>query len=252
MKLSQRVAIVSGGGGNIGAAICRYLAREGARVIAADVSLPHAQQTADDIVRAGGCAEAVRMDVLDDAGVAAAFAEVISRYGRVDIAVNVAGGSARDQIRPLYDQRMEVIDQILDINLRGALLVMREAAIQMKRQGSGVILNMTSIVGLQGMAGLVDYAAAKAGLIAATKSLALEMGPFGVRVNCVSPGKVPRPGTDAESVRRTNALHAVCSADDIASMTAYLTTDDAQFITGQNFIVDGGRSLGLFGETGGK
>lgn len=252
MKLAGRIAIVSGGGGNIGGAICHHLARMGAHVVVCDVYEEAARNFAQAIEADGGSAEAMRMDVLEDASVAQAFSDVTARHGRVDIAVNVAGGSARDKIRPLVDQTMEVIDEILNINLRGSLLVMREAAIQMKKQQSGVIINMTSIVGLQGMAGLVDYAAAKAGIIAATKSLALEMGPYGVRVNCVSPGKVPRPGTDAESVRHTNALHAICSADDIASMTAYLATDDAGFITGQNFIVDGGRSLGLFGETGGK
>ena len=250
MRLKGQIAVVSGGGGNIGSAICRQLAGEGATVIVGDVYHEGAQKCVQQIINAGGKAEPALLNILDDACVDKVFAGVVERHGRVDIAVNVAGGSARGRIRPLYDQTMDVVDEIININLRGALLVMRQAAIQMKKQRSGVIVNITSIVGIQGMAGLVDYAAAKAGLIGATRSLALEMGPFNVRVNCVSPGKVPRPGEDAERVRRTNALGAACSAEDIANMVTYLATDLAGFVTGQNFIVDGGRSLGLYGDTG--
>lgn len=250
MRLEGKTAIISGGGGNIGSAICRQLAGEGAAVIVGDAYMEGARACAEHIAKSGGKAEAALLNVLDDACVERVFADVAARYGHVDIAVNVAGGSARGRIRPLYDQSMDVVDEILNINLRGALLVMRQAAIQMKKQRSGVIINIASVVGLQGMAGLVDYAAAKAGLIGASKSLALEMGPYHVRVNCVSPGKVPRPDEDAEKVRRTNALGAICSAEDIANMVTYLTTDAADFVTGQNFIVDGGRSLGLYGDTG--
>ena len=174
------------------------------------------------------------MDVTDADDVAAVFDQVAQAYGRLDILVTVAGGSARSRIRHLREQEIAVIDEMLAVNLRGALLCMRQAAIRMAAQRSGKIINTTSIVGLQGKAGLVEYAAAKAGILAASKSLALEMGAFNVNVNCVSPGLVPRAGTSTTGVDKTNVFGRLCAPEEIANMIHYLATEEAAFITRQN------------------
>ena len=249
MKIHKgKIALVSGGSGSIGGAICRELAKDGANVMICDIFLEKGQALQQEIIAAGGKAEAICMNVTDEADVRKAFSYVIEKYGRLDILVNVAGGSARDRIRDLADQSMEVIDDILNVNLRGALMTMREAAIQMRKQMSGCIINVTSIVGLQGKKGHVDYAAAKAGLIAASKSLAIEMGKYNVNVNCVAPGLVPRAGTNSTGVDETNLFKRLCMPEEIAYMVEFLTQDKASFITGQNYVVDGGRSIGLRGD----
>lgn len=249
MTLNGSIALVTGGGGSIGGAVCRRLAREGAAVAVCDLFLESAQAVASEIVASGGKALALRMDVTDADDIAAVFDQVIQAYGKLDILVTVAGGSARSRIRHLREQEISVIDEMLAVNLRGAMLCMRQAAIRMAAQRSGKIINTTSIVGMQGKAGLVEYAAAKAGILAASKSLALEMGAFNVNVNCVSPGLVPRAGTSTTGVDRTNVFNRLCTPDDIAHMIHYLATEEAAFITGQNFVVDGGRSLGLRGDS---
>lgn len=244
----NKVAFVSGGGGSIGGAVCRELAMEGWHVAVVDLRQECAAGVADEISASGGVAWPVAMNILDDGSVENAFREVIAREGRLDLLVNVAGGSARKRCKVLCDQDIDVIDEMLGINLRGSMLCMRLAARQMREQQSGCIVNIASVVALQGRSRLTDYAAAKGGIISVTRSLALEMGKYHVRVNCVSPGSVPRPGDDTTGWENTNILHSVCSVEDISHAVAFLASDKASFITGQNLCVDGGRSLGLMGE----
>lgn len=244
----NKIALVSGGGGSIGGAVCRELAMEGWHVAVVDLREECAAKVADEINTVGGVAWPVAMDILDDSSVEKAFREVIAREGRLDLLVNVAGGSARSRCKALCDQDIEVIDEMLGINLRGSMLCMRLAARQMREQQSGNIVNIASVVALQGRSRLTDYAAAKGGIISVTRSLALEMGKYHVRVNSVSPGSVPRPGDNTDGWENTNILHSVCSAEDISHAVVFLASDKASFITGQNLCVDGGRSLGLMGE----
>lgn len=244
----KKIAIVSGGGGSIGGAICEVLAQEGYAVAVADVKKEFAEIVAERIRENGGDAWSVTMNVMEENSVEQVFSQLIAERGRVDLLVNVAGGSARSRCKPLCDQELSVIDELLDINLRGSMLCMRAASRQMKKQESGVIINIASVVALQGRAKLTDYAAAKGGIISVTRSLALEMGKYHVRVNSVSPGSVPRPGDNTEGWENTNILRSVCSVYDIAYAVSFLASDKASFITGQNLCVDGGRSLGLMGE----
>ncbi len=247
MRLSK-IALVSGGGGSIGRAICEVLAEDGYTVAVADISKENAEKTAKAIREKGGNALSLEMNVLEGQSVEQTFTELTAKKGSLDLLVNVAGGSARSRCKPLSEQDISVIDEMLDINLRGSMLCMRSAARQMRKQQSGVIINIASVVALQGRSRLTDYAAAKGGIISVTRSLALEMGKYHVRVNSVSPGSVPRPGDDTTGWENTNILHAVCSVYDIAYAVSFLASDKASFITGQNLCVDGGRSLGLMGE----
>lgn len=240
-----RLVAVTGGYGAIGAAICRRFAAAGAEVLAAGRSCASFEAEFGDEAGIGF----LELDVTDAAGVERAFA---SLSGRLDILVNCAGGSARQRSAQLMEQDCGVIDEMLSVNLRGSLLCSRAACSIMAHSGGGCIVNVSSVIGLRGKPGFTDYAAAKAGISGYTRSLALEMGPKGVRVNCVSPGFIQRGKFGAAQLeynRRSNCLGTVGSAEDVAGAVAFLASDEARFITGQDLCVDGGRSLGLMGDS---
>ncbi|MBD2846311.1 SDR family oxidoreductase [Paenibacillus sp. IB182496] len=247
MKLREHVAVITGGGGAIGRAVALRLAAEGAAIAAFDVRLEEAEETARAVIDRGGQAAAFALDIRETAQIERAIAAVEARWGRIDILVNSAGGSARGQSAELLRAEEAVIDRILGVNLHGVIYMARAVLGPMTRRRSGRIVNIGSIVGMHGKARLLDYAAAKGGVIALTKTLAMEVGEHGITVNCVSPGIVPRDGEgqDPERVRRTNFLGRVGKAEDIAHAVAFLVSDEADFITGHNLVVDGGRSLGL-------
>lgn len=236
--------VVTGGSGAIGSAICGRFAAGGAEVLAAGRS-----RSSFDREFPGGAVGFLELDVADESSVEEAFS---SLKGRLDVLVNCAGGSARGGARPLRDQSIDTIDRMLEVNLRGSLLCSRAACRIMVDAGKGCIVNVSSVIGLRGKASFTDYAAAKAGISGYTRSLALEMGPYGIRVNCVSPGFIQR-GRFGEEARkynmRSNCLGAVGCAEDVAGAVAFLASDEAGFITGQDLCVDGGRSLGLMGDS---
>ncbi|SFR90409.1 3-oxoacyl-[acyl-carrier protein] reductase [Microbacterium sp. cf046] len=240
-------AVVTGGSGAIGRAVALRLASSGAEVHV----LGRTPATLDAVVAEarehGGAAHAARVDLQDDAAVADFFASLPA----VDILVNCAGGSARGESAALWDQSPEVIDRVLAVNLRGAISSVRAVAPKMIAQRSGRIISVGSIIASAGKARFADYAAAKAGLAGYMRSAAIEFGPYGVTVNLVSPGIVPRGRvTDAEldRVKRTNVLGAIGHEEDVAEAVGFLASPRARFITGQELIVDGGRSLGLRGD----
>lgn len=250
-RLKGQVAVVTGGSGAIGRSICCLLAAEGATVHVCGMSPDKVDAVVAEIGGLGGSAHARRLDVSSDADIVAAMSEIAARHGRLDILVNCAGGSARQQHAAIVEQKTEVIDSILGINLRGTILCVREAAKVMVGRGYGRIVNVSSIIADHGKANFSEYAASKAGVIAFTRSIAMELGTSGITANCVSPGIVQRgeiTGGTAERLKATNWLGTYGKPEDIATMVSYLVSDSASFITGQNFIVDGGRSLGLKGD----
>jgi len=251
MKLKDQVAIVTGGGGAIGGAIARKLAAEGAKAILFDVRAEFAGKTAAAIADAGGVAEPVGLDITNAGEVRRGVDDVFARHGRIDILVNCAGGSARAKIKRFHEQSLDVVRELIGVNLFGALNCIHAVAKHMIAAQSGKIVNIASILGVQGRAGFVEYSAAKGAIIAATKSLAKELGPHNINVNAVSPGQVPRPReepADPEGFARSHTfLNRVCTPDDIASLVRFLTLPEASFIIGQNYIVDGGRSLAVRG-----
>lgn len=247
MGLESKVAVVTGAAGYIGSTIAKRLAADGATIVVTDANADRARSVADGIVAAGGQAMAVATDVRSTASVEAMVAQAMAQYGRIDILVNVAGGSARERASTVHGSSEEVIREILEVNLFGVIFCCRAVVGHMLAQGGGKIVSVASALAVQGQTGFADYAAAKAGVIAFSKTLAMEVGPRNIHVNCVSPGLVPRPGTPVDDIPETNYLGRIASPDTVANVVAFLVSDQADFIVGQNYIVDGGWSLGLKG-----
>lgn len=250
-KLDNKIAIVTGGSGAIGSAICFRLAMEGAIVGVCARSIEKAKVVIDNIQKNGGKAFPVIMDLTVDKSIQAAFVKIAEEYGEIDILVNNAGGSARGMAKNFEEQNFSVVDMILSTNLRGTMYCTHEALKHMKKSNSSRIINMSSIVGLQGKTGMTDYAASKSGLIGFTRSLAIELGSCGITVNCVSPGWVSHAVFDRGmkiQEGNVNCMGHSGQTDDVAGAVAYLVSEDAKYVTGQNIIVDGGRSLGLWGD----
>lgn len=246
-ELDGLLAVVTGGSGAIGRAISLRLAISGAEVHVLGRSTEKLEAVVGEIREHGGTARVAAVDLEDDEEVTTFFDSLPT----VDILVNCAGGSARGYHAPVWDQSLEVVDRILSVNLRAAISCVRAATPKMIAQRSGRIISVGSVIGNHGKARFADYAAAKAGLAAYMKSAAIELGPYGVTVNLVSPGIVPRgrPTEDElERLKRTNVLGAIGREEDVAEAVGFLAGPRAGFITGQELAVDGGRSLGLRGD----
>lgn len=247
-RFKGQVAVITGGSGVIGRAIAYRLASEGAKVYVCGSKLENAKKVSEEICKDGYLAIPIAVDIMSEESVREAFQKVYDDNHKIDLLVCSAGGSAREKMKPLHKQNMSVIDSVLNTNLRGGILSVMEASRFMVPQHHGNIIMITSIVAEGGLACCSEYAAAKAVVLSFSKSIAMEMGGQGVRVNCVSPGIVQRGVVDdlkLEQIHKTNWLNSYGKPEDIAGMVAYLNSDEASFITGQNFIVDGGRSLGL-------
>lgn len=248
-ELKGKVAIITGGSGAIGRACAFRLAAEGAKVYVCGSRPTSAQPVANEIIESGKSAVAIQLNVLDEKSIQENFEKIAAENnGHIDILVNSAGGSARGKANNVVNQSIEVFDEILNINLRGAMICAKEAARHMISNKYGRIINITSVIGLQGKAGYSEYAASKGGSIAFVKSLAQELGRYGITVNGVAPGIVQRGEVtmDAfEHLGRTNWMGTYGKPEDISAVVNFLCKDEASFITGQNIAADGGRSLGL-------
>lgn len=248
-NLRGKVAVVTGGSGAIGRACCVRLASEGAFVYVCGSRQGSASGVVSEIKKMGLKAKEMVLNVLDSEQIEKTFEQIANENGgHIDVLVNSAGGSAREKADNVISQSVDVIDNILNINLRGAMLCSRAAGKYMINQNFGRIVNITSVIGLQGKAGFSEYAASKGGSIAFVKSLAQELGKYGITVNGVAPGIVQR-GVVTEHMKellaQTNWMGTYGKPEDISEMVAFLCSDKASFITGQNIAVDGGRSLGL-------
>jgi 3-oxoacyl-[acyl-carrier protein] reductase len=244
--------IVTGGGGSIGSAICYRLAVEGAIVGIAGRSIETLGITINQIASAGVPSDrlmALVMDVTDRHSVGKAIDAFVERFSRLDVFVNNAGGSARGHTRPLEYQDFNVIEDIIDLNLLGAMRCCQHAIPYLKVNG-GKIINFGSTIGSNGQRNYSEYSAAKSGIIGLTKSLALELGEYGITVNMITPGWVWRNAFDGRQPRRTDktALGRYGYPEEVASLVSYLCAEDANYITGNDFKVDGGRTLGLMKE----
>lgn len=249
MPLKEKIAIVTGGSGAIGRACSVTLAAYGATVYVCGSKKGSSNSVVQEINNLGLSAKECVLNVLDSKAIEETISGIAAANGgKIDILVNSAGGSARDKANEIVNQEVEVIDNILNINLRGAMLCARTASKYMIANRHGRIINITSVIGLQGKAGFSEYAASKGGSIAFVKSLAQELGRYGITVNGVAPGIVQRGDVNPqtkEQLTKTNWMGEYGKPEDISEMVAYLCTNKASFITGQNIAVDGGRSLGL-------
>lgn len=244
-----KVAVITGGSGAIGRACAFRLAAEGAKVYVCGSRPTSAQPVVDEIIAAGKKAVAIQLNVLDAISIEETFKNIANENeGHIDILVNSAGGSARGKANNVVEQDVDVFDEILNINLRGAMICAKEAAIFMIANKYGRIINITSVIGLQGKAGFSEYAASKGGSIVFVKSLAQELGRYGITVNGVAPGIVQRGEVTMDAMERlgnTNWMRTFGKPEDISAVVNFLCKEEASFITGQNIAVDGGRSLGL-------
>ncbi len=239
IDLLGQVALVTGGSRGIGAATCKTLAGAGAYVVINYRSgQAEAEQVLADIQAAGGQAEILAFDVVDEDGVKAAVKEIVKRCGRIDILVNNAGIS-RDAL--LLRAKSADFDSMVNTNLKGAFLCTFHASRYMLKQKSGRVINISSIVGLGGNAGQSLYAATKAGLVGFTKSLAKELGSRGVLVNAIAPGLIATDMTEGMDSDAINIpLGRMGQPEDVAAAVLFLSSDLSRYMTGQVMVVDGG------------
>ena len=247
MNFTGKTAVVTGGSRGIGRAICLELARGGANGM---LCYAGNEQAALDTVAAcealGAKAAAMRCDVSKTDEVKALVDAALQQFGAVHILVNNAG-ITRDGL--LMTMKEDAWDQVLDTNLKGAFLTMKAVARTMMKQRYGRIVNLSSVVGLHGNAGQVNYAASKAGVIGMTKSLAKELASRGVTVNAVAPGFIDTDMTAALPQAARDALlptiptQRLGAAEEVAQAVAFLASDQAAYITGQVLAVDGGMSM---------
>ena len=249
MRLKDRVAIVTGGSSGIGKAICKRMATEGAVVIVADIAIEQAKEVANELKALGAKAIALNVDVTKSQDTDQMVTSVLDEFGKVDILVNNAGGSPPEKGVFFHDSKEEVWDWAIALNLKGVRNCTRAVINHMIKRKSGKIVSTASISGITGTLTKVDYSAAKAGVIGFTKALAKEVASYGINVNCVSPGPIATPlflsnkkELQEEAIQAV-FLKRVGKPEEIANMVAFLASDEASFIVGQNFIVDGGRSL---------
>lgn len=242
--LENQVAVVTGGARGIGRAIALALAGEGATVIInCNGSVEKAQETAREIQEAGGQAEVCPFNVADYEAVEKGFADILARHGRIDILVNNAG-ITRDGL--LMRMKEEDFNSVIDINLKGAYHCSKWAVKAMIKQRSGRIINISSVSGVTGNAGQVNYSASKAGLIGMTKSIAREVASRGITVNAVAPGFIETDMTDVlsdkvkENAAATIPLGHFGKPEDVADAVVFLASEKSRYITGQVLHVDGG------------
>ncbi len=246
--LEGKVAIVSGASRGIGAAAARAFGEAGASVVLAARTAQAIAAIADEINAAGGRALAVPTDVTDPESVERLVEKTVATFGRLDVAFNNAG--AGHMPTPLADISFEDFQAGLRTNLYGAFLAMKYEIPAMLEAGAGAIVNMSSTAGLQGAPGMGPYAAAKHGVVALTKTAALDYGPRNIRVNAVAPGPIVNdqmsrlPEETLHGIARYVPLRRLGSAEEVARAAVWLCSDEAAFITGAVLSIDGGRLAG--------
>lgn len=241
----NQVALITGGGNGIGRAVAHRLAAGGMAVVVADYDHAAAEEVRSEISAAGGNADALAIDVTVAREVKAVVTDVGKRFGRIDVLANIAGGS-------VYTKRIEELSwsewkEVVDLNLKGTFLMCREVAPLMQKQKSGRILNTASNYAVTGSELRTPYSAAKAGIIAFTKTLAQELAPYGILVNTVAPGPTDTPrvmGKEPPEARKQRWSHIPLGRtgrpEDLAEAFYFLTTPESACITGQTFHVNGG------------
>ena len=249
-RLVGKVALITGAARGQGAAEARLFAEHGARVAVTDVA-----DTADVTAELGDQAVGLSLDVTEEAQWASAVAATVEKFGGLDILVNNAGIGFPP--RPLGDENMEQHHKVWAVNADGVYLGIRAVAAVMSAQGAGSIVNISSIDGLAGVAGMMSYTASKFAVTGMTQTAALELGRHGVRVNSIHPGVIATPMLDAASPETLERLQRVLdrqpiprmgTAEEVAYLALYLASDESSYCTGAQFVIDGGHLAGPYRE----
>ncbi len=254
MRLKDKTALITGGGGGIGRATALRFAKEGARVVVSDMDEAGVRETAKLIAEAGGEAVVVVGSVAARADAQQMVDAATQKFGRLDILINNAGITRDALTVRLKDGDVKIMtdeqwDAVLSVNLKGTWLMAQLAAVPMMKQKYGRIVN-TASVGAQGNIGQANYSASKAGVIGLTKTLALEWARFSIAVNCVAPGGVKTrmtatiPDNVMAALVERIPLKRMAEPDEIAAVHVFLASDEASYITGQVIWVDGGLTVG--------
>ena len=252
MRLNNKIAVVTGAGSGFGEGIAHVFAREGARVMIADFNTTSGERVAGDIAAAGGQAHFVQADVSKDADVAALLAATLAAFGDVDIVVNNAGTTHRN--RPMLEVDEAEFDRIYAVNVKSIYLSARHFVPHFRQRGGGVFVNIGSTAGVRPRPGLTWYNGTKGAVIVTSKSMAAELGPDNIRVNCVNPviaatGLVaefmgaPDTPENRKKFLATIPMGRYSTPEDVANACLYLASDDAAFVTGTCIEVDGGRCV---------
>jgi 3-oxoacyl-[acyl-carrier protein] reductase len=243
MKLKDKVSLVTGAAQGIGRAIALKLAQEGSDIILVDVNKGKCEETAGEIQKKNRKTWSYQIDVSDYKQVGSLFDNEMEKWGRVDVLVNNAG-ITRDNL--IVRMKEEEWDDVIRINLKGAFNFCKSASRFMMKQRAGAIINISSIIGIMGNAGQVNYSASKAGMIGLTKSLAKELASRNIRVNAVAPGFIQTSMTDKLNEEQKqlmlNAipLKRIGTPEEVANLVLFLASDDSSYTTGQVINVDGG------------
>jgi 3-oxoacyl-[acyl-carrier protein] reductase len=249
VSLEGQVAVVTGGARAVGRAISETLAGSGAHVVSFDLNASEATVAA--IEAAGGRATGITCDVTDPEQVDAAVARVMAEQGRLDVLVNNAGVFSTMERRPFWEIPTDEWDLMMRINTRSVFLVSKAASAPMREAGQGRIVNIASNVFTFGMADFLHYVASKGAVVGMTRTMARELGPFGIAVNAISPGLVTTEITETtvpaqyrEIVANNQCLRTPILPGDIADAVAFLASPAARMISGQTLLVNGGATMG--------
>lgn len=248
MFLKEKVAVVTGTAQGLGRAFCLKLAEEGARVVAADINLAGAEETVKMIRESGQEALAIKVDVTKEVDVQALAAEAAARFGGIDILVNNAAIYDGLRRKPFYEINPEEFDMVLGVNIKGVWLASKAVYPAMKARGKGKIINIASETFFTGSNGFVHYVASKGGVVGLTRAIAREVGQDNICVNAIAPGFTNTEASaglaslDKYDVSK-NCIPRLGQPQDMVGIVAFLASDQSDFISGQTFLVDGGREM---------